>query len=325
MIKVMSKINKILVVIEMMLLLIFLIIYYLALPIKVKKLVHIPHGSVTKIITHLRQNESISVGNIDKYLFRFFGQPQSGWIDLKSEVLTKGDLLYRLSHSKAAVKSIILFPGETTYFFLKSLSESFDLNETLLTQHYEKRMPVAEGFIIPETYNIPMGLSEKEIIHALYLLSHSTHVARAKNFFGVYHQKQWFKYLRMASVIQKEAANIEEMPIIASVIYNRIAKGMRLQMDGTLNYGIYSHQKVTPYRIRNDKSRFNTYKYRGLPHLPVCAVSFAAIEATLKPAKTDYLYFFKNKKGTHDFTRYYSTHLKNIANGKKSNTRVRVR
>ena len=300
-----------------MLLLIFLIIYYLALPIKVKTLVHIPHGSVTKIITHLRQNESISVGILDKYLFRFFGQPQSGWIDLKVEVLTKGDLLYRLSHSKAAVKSITLVPGETTYFFLKSLSDTFDLNETLLNQHYKERMPLAEGFIVPETYDIPMGLSEKEIIHVLYLLSHRTHVSRAKKFLGVYHQKQWFKYLRMASVIQKEAANIEEMPLVASVIHNRIKKGMRLQMDGTLNYGLYSHQKVTPYRIRNDKSRFNTYRYKGLPLLPVCAVSPNAIEAALNPAKSDYLYFFKNKKGTHDFTRYYSTHLKNIANGKK--------
>lgn len=312
-----SKINKILVAIEMMLLLIFIIIYYLALPIKVKKLVHIPHGSVSKIITHLRQNESISVGIVDKYLFRFFGQPQSGWIDLKTKVLSKGDLLYRLSHSKAAVKTVTLLPGETSYFFLKSLRETFDLNETLLHQHYKKRMPIAEGFIVPETYNIPIGLSEKELMHVLYLLSYKTHVRRAEKFLGVYHQKQWFKYLRMASVIQKEAANKEEMPLIASVIHNRIKKRMRLQMDGTLNYGLFSHQKVTPYRIRNDKSRFNTYKYKGLPHLPVCAVSTDAIEAALRPAKTDYLYFFKNKRGNHDFSRYYSTHLKNIANGKK--------
>lgn len=287
------------------------------MPVKVKKLVYIPHGSVTKIITHLRKNESISVGILDKYLFRFFGQPQSGWIDLKYSVLSKGDLLYSLSHNKAAVKTITLVPGETSYFFLKSLSKTFNMDASLLKKYYQEIMPLAEGYIVPETYNIPLGLNEKELINIFYLLSHQTHKQRAENFLGVYHEKQWFKYLRMASVIQKEAANIEEMPLVASVIVNRIRKGMRLQMDGTLNYGLYSHQKVTPFRIRNDRSRFNTYKYRGLPLLPVCAVSIHAIKAAIKPAKSDYLYFMKNKQGSHDFTRYYSTHLKNIANGKK--------
>ena len=54
-------------------------------------------------------------------------------------------------------------------------------------------------------------------------------------------RKKWFKILTIASIIQKEAANDAEMPLVASVIYNRLDKGMRLQMDGTLNYGIYSH------------------------------------------------------------------------------------
>jgi UPF0755 protein len=116
----------------------------------------------------------------------------------------------------------------------------------------------------------------------------------------------------MASVIQKEAANKEEMPIVASVINNRLKKGMKLQMDGTLNYGPYSHHKITAKRIRQDKSRYNTYMYKGLPPLPVCNVELSAIRAAIFPAKTDYLYFMKSKNGTHDFSRYYSTHLDNI-------------
>ena len=278
---------------------------------------HIPQGSIGKIITHLKVNESIAVSTVDKHFFRFFGQPQSGWIDLKKSVLSKGDLLHKLTHSKAAVKSITLVPGETRYFFIKSLSELLDLDEKLLTKYYDEIIPWEEGYIVPETYHIPLGLKEKEIVEVLYSFSYRRHKALSEKFFGSYHEKQWFKYLRMASVIQKEAANIDEMPLISSVIFNRIKKGMRLQMDGTLNYGLYSHQKVTPYRIRHDKSHFNTYKYKGLPHLPVCAVSSQAIEAAINPSKTDYLYFMKNKKGLHDFTRYYSTHLKNIKNGNK--------
>jgi len=106
------------------------------------------------------------------------------------------------------------------------------------------------------------------------------------------------------------------MPIVASVIYNRLKIDMPLQMDGTLNYGEYSHIKVTPKRIKNDKSRFNTYLNKGLPPYPICSVSIDAINASLNPQKTDYLYFMKNKQGVHDFTNSYREHLKNINRAK---------
>ena len=92
---------------------------------------------------------------------------------------------------------------------------------------------------------------------------------------------------------------------------------MKLQMDGTLNYGKYSHIKVTPKRIREDNSIYNTYKNSGIPKLPVCNVSFDAIKAALFPAKTNYLYFMKSKRGTHNFSRNYSTHLTNIKRATK--------
>jgi UPF0755 protein len=87
---------------------------------------------------------------------------------------------------------------------------------------------------------------------------------------------------------------------------------MKLQMDGTLNYGKYSHIKITPKRIREDSSYYNTYKYEGVPKYPVCNVSLEAIKAAIFPTKSDYLYFMKAKNGKHNFTRYYSTHLSNI-------------
>ena len=87
---------------------------------------------------------------------------------------------------------------------------------------------------------------------------------------------------------------------------------MKLQMDGTLNYGRYSHDRITAKRIRRDKSSYNTYLYKGLPPQPVCTVSLAAIKAAIFPAKTDYLYFVKTKEGKHTYSRYYSTHRRNI-------------
>jgi len=120
----------------------------------------------------------------------------------------------------------------------------------------------------------------------------------------------------VASIIQKEAASVEDMPYVSSVIYNRLKEGMKLQMDGTLNYGPYSHEKVTAKRLRSDRTPYNTYKHAGLPPYPVCNVSLDAIRAAIFPAKTDYLYFVRDKSGNHAYSRYYSTHLKKIRKSK---------
>jgi UPF0755 protein len=101
------------------------------------------------------------------------------------------------------------------------------------------------------------------------------------------------------------------MKLIASVIYNRLKKGIKLQMDGTLNYGKYSHVIVTPQRIIDDNTKFNTYKFYGLPPTAVAIPSKEAIMAAIFPAKSDYLYFVKCGKG-HVFAKTYKEHLKNI-------------
>ena len=153
-------------------------------------------------------------------------------------------------------------------------------------------------------------------MHFLLTESEKRYKKISNKIYGTYSTKQWLNILITASIIQKEAANTEEMPIVSSVIYNRLKKRMPLQMDGTLNYGKYSHMKVTPERIKNDMSRFNTYKYKGLPPSPIGAVSFDAIKAAISPAKTNYLYFMKNAEGLHDFTDTYKKHRKNIKKAK---------
>ncbi len=153
-------------------------------------------------------------------------------------------------------------------------------------------------------------------MHFLVRESEKKYKGISEKIYGNYNQKQWGKVLIIASIIQKEAANNQEMPLVSSVIYNRLKKKMRLQMDGTLNYGKYSHVKVTPERIRTDKSSFNTYKHKGLPDSPIGAVSISAITAAIKPAKTDYLYFMKNDQGVHDFAKTFKAHRKNIKKAK---------
>lgn len=244
------------------------------------------------------------------------GSPQSGWIDIGSESLSKGEFLYRLTRAKAATKSVTFIPGDTTYVVLDRLGERFGLDREKLQAEYDRHAPYPDGVIIPDTYNLPMGFDETEMI--AYILDYS--IRRHKLLAGThgkeYTDAAWFKIITIASIIQKEAANNEEMPLVASVIFNRLKKRMRLQMDGALNYGEYSNIRVTSRRIKNDTSAFNTYKRRGLPPHPVSIVSTEAVLAALNPTKSNYLYFVKNKKGTHTFSETYRSHVNAIRNGK---------
>nr|WP_226962197.1 endolytic transglycosylase MltG [Sulfurimonas marina] len=303
-------------ILDIVLIIIVSFIYYLNKPIQTPRVLYIPKGSINQIISHLHKN-TYDISKLDSYMLRIIGSPQSGWIDMGDTINTKADFLYKLTKAKAALQNVTLIPGETTYIFLQQLSENLGLDFNTLEEEFLKQSPIQEGILVPNTYKIPIGITEKELISLLLKLSIKRMKEYSYKVFGTYNEKKWFQYLSIASVIQKESANNEEMPLVSSVVYNRLKKGMKLQMDGSLNYGKYSHLKVTPSRIRNDKSLYNTYIHKGVPKIPICNVSFEAIRAAIFPAKTNYLYFMKSKKGVHDFTCNYSTHIRNIQNATK--------
>jgi UPF0755 protein len=256
------------------------------------------------------------VNKIDKYILALMGNPQYGWIVMSKTTLNRIDFLHQLVIGKAKMKKITLIPGETSDIFLKYLSKELNLDNDKLKHYLKIFSPYKEAGIYADTYNVPLGINEKDLIKFLTAQSNKKYKELSNKIYEQYSTKKWNYIMTIASIIQKEAKDKEEMPLVSSVIYNRLNKNMRLQMDGTLNYGEYSHIKVTPRRIKNDKSRFNTYKHRGIPPYPICAISIDAIKASIKPAKTDYLYFMKNSKGEHDFSSTYKKHRENIRRAK---------
>jgi len=311
-----KKLTKIKYIFEIVLIIILSFMYCLNQPIISSKVLYIPEGSINKIIAQL-SNENYNVGKVDSIILRLLGLPQSGWINIGTTKSTRADFLYKLTTAKAALQNITLIPGETTYIFLNELSHNLQLDRKILQSEYESQSNIQEGVFVPNTYKLPVGITEKELIRILLSKSLSQMKDLSVKIFGTYNEKKWFQYVAIASVIQKESANVKEMPLVSSVIFNRIKRGMKLQMDGTLNYGKYSHIKVTPKRIKEDKTIFNTYVHKGVPSVPVCNVSFEAIRAAIFPAKTNYLYFMKSEKGNHDFSCNYSTHLYNIRRATK--------
>lgn len=305
-----------------------IILFYITIPMSSTKVLFIPKGSTNDTVSYLNKT-GYELNIIDKIILRSIGFIQSGWISVDENNLTKMDFLYKLTTSKAALKSITLIPGETSYIFLKHLAKELKLSENKLQEVYKKHAYKLDGNILADTYSLPYGMNEDHLIFYLLSQSNKKYEEFSKKIFGIYDKKKWYYYLSLASVIQKEAASIEEMPIVSSVIHNRLRSGMKLQMDGTLNYGKYSHIKITSKRIREDTSAYNTYKYKGLPTDPVSAVGLNAIKAAIFPVKSNYLFFVKdNKTGLHKFSKTYKKHVNNINSNigvKKSYTKVKIK
>jgi UPF0755 protein len=276
-----------------------------------QRVIYIPKGSTKYIVSYL--DKSYDMNTLDKVAIKLLGYPQSGWIDLQSSHMCKLDFLYKLTTSKAALKKVMLKPGETYYFFLQDLARALHLSNQELFELYAKTAYKKDGNIIADTYYLPLGMNGSQVLSYLLSNTKTKYKRLSEKIFGLYKQENWYRYVTIASIIQKESASIEEMPLVSSVIHNRLNKGMKLQMDGALNYGKYSHTKVTPNMIKNDPSDYNTYKNKGIPADPVCAIEFDAIKAAIFPAKTEYLYFVKNVDGSaHVFSKTYKEHINNI-------------
>ncbi len=310
----MTKINRydiLAIVLDIIFIIAISLLFYLSREIKTSKIVYIPSGSINQIIAYLEER-NFEVSKLDSFLIRFFGSPQSGWIDIGKTRLSKGDFLYKVTHSKAPLVSIKLIPGETKEIFFKELSKKLNLSVEKLEDSYRDLTDIKDGVILPDTYKVPMGISERHLMLYLVEGSFRKHKLLSEKIFGNYDKKRWFGYISMASIIQKEAASKADMPDISAVIHNRLKRGMKLQMDGSLMYGLYSHSKITAKRIREDNSEYNTYKIKGIPKDPLCSVSLEAIKAAIFPSKKNYLYFVKGKGKKHLYSNSYKRHLENI-------------
>ena len=189
----------------MVLIIILSFMYYLNMPVNTSKVLYIPQGSINKIITQL-QAKKYNVSKLDSILLRVMGSPQSGWINMGTNKSTRADFLYKLTTAKAALRNITLIPGETTYIFLNQLAENLNLDRDVLQSEYDKYAIIEEGAFVPDTYSIPIDISERDLIR--HLLSQSMYKMKklSQRLFGTYNEKKWFKYIAMASVIQKESA-----------------------------------------------------------------------------------------------------------------------
>ena len=281
---------------------------------KGKSTFYLPSSDINSVIDTLQEN-GYGVSKIDKFMLKYFQTPEKGWYSVTKIPKGRFSFFKQLETQKAKTMRVKLYAGETSDELTKRLARDLRLNHKKLLEEYRRQTKYLEGDIFAGYYKVARKADERAIMAALYSMSKERlqHFAQTKCDNPKNPNELELKVLLiLASIIQKETNNKHEMALISSVIENRLNKGMKLQMDGTLNYGKFSHKPVTPKRIRKDRSYYNTYIYGGIPPAPLCTISMAALEAAVHPKKTNYLYFMLNKKGKHDFASSYKQHVKNI-------------
>lgn len=172
----------------------------------------------------------------------------------------------------------------------------------------------AEGVYFPDTYLIPVDESPAKVAERMQ--------ARFNEAFAAYLPEfnrqniKWTTGLTFASVVQREAKNAADMPLIAGILWNRLEQGMALNADATLQYargnngsGWWSAATVADKSI---ESPFNTYTNKGLPPHPICSPGVNAIEATLNPQTTTCFYYLHGNDGQTHCAATYEEHLQNI-------------
>jgi len=168
-----------------------------------------------------------------------------------------------------------------------------------------------EGYLFPATYIFEYGTEPPALVREMTKAFRSR-VIRGMAADLAHSHYTLHEIVTVASMIEREARVEKDRPLVASVIYNRLQKGWKLEIDATVLYALGEHKKRVTRKDLQIDSPLNTYRHKGLPPHAICNPGEASIRAALHPAKTDYLFYVAKPDGSHVFTRTYAEHRKAI-------------
>lgn len=164
-----------------------------------------------------------------------------------------------------------------------------------------------EGYLFPDTYFFSPEATGEEIVKE-FLDNFDKKINQPMGAEITRNQKTIFDVVIIASIVEREAKKDEDRAKIASVYYNRLKEGLKLEADPTVQYAKGSWASLDNGDYQRIDSSYNTYLYPGLPPGPICSPGLASIEASVNPESTDYLFFFHLNDGTTIFSKTAQEH-----------------
>jgi UPF0755 protein len=298
-------------------------VYVIFVPVKTPEvIVRIRHGESTR---------SISKQLSDSKVIR-----SSFWFDILAR-LTKSDrklkagryvfgghvnlwqTIIKIRDGKSSLIHLTIPEGFSLYQILRRMESSgISSYDTLMTMATNPEIvktltgynwPTLEGVLYPETYAFDVDLVPEQIFS---LMISQFYKKLADSGITITNEKDFYRKLILASIVEKEAVLEGEKPLIAGLFLNRLNKGMRLESCPTIDYTMERQgikKKQLSYKDLEIDTPYNTYKISGLPPNPICNPGITSLQAVLSPEVTEYLYFFADFEGRNIFSKTYREHI----------------
>jgi peptidoglycan lytic transglycosylase G len=298
-------------------------------PLNVSRVIAVPKGEGRIEIATRLENEGVISNRwtfIASYLLKnAFGEKtgdlKAGEYEFKKNA-SMADVLDILTQGRAILSKLTIPEGLTSLQIIDRVRGEPDLTGDI------SEIP-PEGSLLPDTYRYSRGIERQELVDRMQ--------AEMQRFLAA----SWEKRQRdlpikspeeaviFASIVEKETGRKDERDRVAGVFINRLRKGMRLQSDPTVIYGIAGGQgplgRALTRSDLNQKTTHNTYQIDGLPPTPICNPGRSAIEATLNPAETGDLFFVADGTGGHVFSSTLKSHNAAVSNWRKVEREMRAK
>jgi UPF0755 protein len=220
--------------------------------------------------------------------------------------------------------SVTILPGKTKGEIARAVSEKMQFDSLTFRNTIEDSVLLDEmnlqpenviGKLYPNTYAIFWTLSSENVFRKIIDEFNKAVVKRYRNRFDElgYSVEE---IITLASIVEWEGKNVEELSTISGLYWNRLERGMRLQADPTVNFAVGKRRRLL-YKDYQVDHPYNTYNYRGLPPGPITNPGLNAIKATVFPEEHNYLYMVASPDGSHAFSETYEEHNRKSAKWRK--------
>ena len=239
-----------------------------------------------------------------------------------SQNMTLSQVLDKIVKGDVVSYRVTILEGWTFQQFRNAINkvenishETKDLTDRQLLSALGLDISHPEGWFYPDTYFFSRSDSDLDIYRQAFDRM-ELELSKAWNNRSATSQeiKTPYEALTLASIIERETSVESELKKVSSVFHNRLKKGMRLQTDPTIIYGLGDKfdGNLKKSHLRDEANKYNTYVYGGLTPTPISMPSKASIEAALNPDDTDYFYFVATGNGGHKFSQNYDQHRQAI-------------
>lgn len=296
-------------------------------PLAAETTVVVPRGASGRAIGSLLEEAGVAAdGRLLPLALRVFGPDRpmrAGEYNFQAGISLR-DAVAKLQAGDTVVRRLTVAEGLTTREVLALVAAAEGLDGPA-----PEAATVGEGALLPETYHFSLGDSRSEIVGRMI-------AAREAALARLWEGREKGLPLRtpdealvLASIVERETAVPAERARVAAVFINRLNRGMRLQSDPTVAYGLeLEGGPLDRPLLRRDLEvdhPYNTYVHRGLPPGPIVNPGMASIAAVLAPAKTDELYFVADGTGGHAFAKTLAEHNRNVARWRRIQREQRAR